>query len=223
MKVVVMGAQNVGKSTLVDQFIKEWPMYKRPEKTYRDTIKEKNLNLNMQGDKESQRAILNALVDEVQLASTSDNKHIIFDRCTVDNIAYTLWHFAKETEGFTPEFVMTCKDIAALSLKHVDLIFYVPARKEIPITPKEGRETSESFREEIDNIFSSLVESYEKNTGSFFPSEDCPAVIRLEGPPDMWIPQMKLYIKENGNCFGEEDGSLIDASNVVLDKDQQLF
>jgi thymidylate kinase len=223
MKIALIGAHCVGKSTLVEQFLKEWPMYKRPEKTYRDIIKEQNINLNMQGDKESQRAILNALVDEVQLASTSDDKHIIFDRCTVDNIAYTLWHYAKGTEGFTPEFVMTCKDIAALSLKHIDLIFYVPARKEIPLTPREGRETDEVFREEIDNIFDSLVNSYEKNTGAFFPSEDCPAVIRLEGPPDMRIPQIKLYIKENGNCFGEEDGSLIDASKVVLDGEQQPF
>jgi thymidylate kinase len=222
MRVVIMGAQNVGKSTLVEQFLKEWPMYKRPEKTYRDIIKEQNLNLNMQGDKESQRAILNALVDEVQLASTSDDKHIIFDRCPVDNIAYTLWHYAKGTDGFTPEFVMTCKDIAALSLKHIDLIFYVPARKEIPLISREGRETDEVFREEIDNIFDSLVNSYEKNTGAFFPSEDCPAVIRLEGPPDMRIPQIKLYIKENGNCFGEEDGSLIDASKVVLDGEEQF-
>jgi len=223
MKIVLIGAHSVGKSTLIEQFIKQWPMYKKPEKTYRDIIKEKNLNINMQGDKESQRAILNALVDEAQLASTSDDKHVIFDRCPVDNIAYTLWHYAKGTEGFTPEFVMTCKDIAALSLKHFDLIFYVPARKEIPITPREGRETNEAFREEIDNIFDSLVTSYEKNTKAFFPGEDCPAVIRLEGPPDMRIPQMSLYIKENGNCFGEEDGTLIDPSKVVLDGEEQPF
>ena len=223
MKIALIGAHSVGKSTLIEQFIKQWPMYKKPSKTYRDIIKEKNLNINMQGDKESQRAILNALVDEAQLASTSEDKHIIFDRCPVDNIAYTLWHYAKDSEGFTPEFVMTCKDIAALSLKHIDLVFYVPARKEIPITPREGRETNEAFREEIDNIFNSLVESYEKNTGAFFPKEDCPAVIRLEGPPDMRIPQMSLYIKENGNCFGEEDGTLIDPSKVVLDGEEQPF
>lgn len=214
MRIAISGAHCTGKSTLIDEFIKQWPMYKRPEKTYRDIIKEKKLDINMSGNKESQRAILNALVDEAQAASTSDQKHIIFDRCPVDNIVYTLWHYAKDTEGFTPEFVMTCKDIAALSLKHYDLIFYVPARKEIPITPREGRELDESYREEIDNIFESLVNSYEKNTGAFFPKEDCPAVIRLEGPPDMRIAQMKLYVKENGNCFGEADGSLIDVTKV---------
>ena len=212
MRIALMGAHNTGKTTLIKEFLQQWPMYKQPEKTYRNFIKEQNINLNKQGDKESQRAILNALVDEVQQASASEDKHIIFDRCPVDNMAYTLWHYAKDTPGFTPEFMIDCKTIAALSLKHIDVIFYLPVRKEIPIVEREGRETDEIYREEIDNIFDSLVTSYEKNTGAFFPLEDCPAVIRLEGPPDMRLPQMKLYIKDNGNGFGEEDGSLINIS-----------
>lgn len=223
MRIALIGAHNTGKSTLVENFIKQWPMYKRPEKTYRDIIKEKNLNINKQGDKESQRAILNALVDELQLASTSEDKHIIFDRCTIDNIAYSLWHYAKDTEGFSAEFIMDSKTIAALALKHIDVVFYLPVRKEIPITAREGREADPIYREEIDNIFDSLVESYEKATGAFFPSEDCPAVIRLEGPPDMWIPQMMLYIKPSGNMFGEEDGTLIDASKVRLEGEETPF
>ena len=214
MRIALIGAHNTGKSTLIENFLKQWPMYKRPEKTYRDIITEQNIKLNKEGDKESQKAILYALVDEVQLASANEDKYVIFDRCTVDNIAYTLWHYAKDTPGFSVEFVIDCKAIAALSLKLIDVIFYLPVRKEIPITPREGRETDEMYREEIDNLYDSLVESYEKNTGAFFPLEDCPAVIRLEGPPDMWIPQMKLYIKDNGRGYGEEDGSLIDTSQL---------
>lgn len=209
MRIALIGAQNTGKTTLVENFIKNWPMYKRPETTYRDLIKEKNLDVNKQGTRDSQRAILNALVDEVQLACAKEDKYIIFDRCTVDNIAYTLWHYAKQTEGFSVEYVIDSKAIAALTLKHLDIIFYVPVRKEIPIVQRDGRETDLVYREEIDNIFDALVESYEKQTKAFFPVEDCPAVIRLEGPPDTWIPQMTLYIKENGNSFAEEDGSLL--------------
>ena len=149
------------------------------------------------------------MVDEIQQACATDDKHIIFDRCTVDNIAYTLWHYDQDTPGFTREFVVDCQSIAALTLKHVDIIFYVPIRKEIPIVKREGREVDLAFREEIDNIFNALVGSYEANTKAFFPLEDCPAVIRLEGPPDMWVPQMKLYIKDNGNGYSEEDGSLL--------------
>lgn len=223
MRIALIGAHNTGKSTLIKNFIKEWPMYKQPLRTYRNIIAEQNIKLNKEGDQQSQKVILNALVDEIQLAAASENKHLIFDRCPVDNIAYSLWHYAKDTPGFNSEFIIDSKTIAALSLKMIDVIFYLPVRKEIPITQREGRESDPLYREEIDNIFASLVESYEKNTGAFFPREDCPAVIKLEGPPDMWIPQMKLYIKPNGNGYGEEDGSLIDASKVVLDNETCQF
>ena len=215
MKIALIGCQASGKSTLVKEFLQEWPMYKTPQTTYRDIIKEKKLPINKQATKESQREILNALVDEAQLASTSDDKYVIFDRCVVDNIAYTLWHYAKNTPSFDAEFVMDSKTIAAFALKHVDVIFYVPLRKEIPLTVKENREIDEVFREEIDNILESLITSYEKQTKAFFPTEDCPAVIRLDGPPDMRLQQMKLYIKANGNGYGEEDGSLLDVSDLV--------
>jgi thymidylate kinase len=211
LRIAFIGAQGVGKSTLIGELLKQWPMYKKPEKSYRDIIKEKNLTLNKEASKETQKIILNALVDEVQEAIKGDDKYLVFDRCVIDNIAYTLWHHGKNPDAFTSEFVIDCQTIAALSLKSFDVVFYVPARKEIPLVPKENRETEELFQEEIDNIFKALVNSYEKNTGAFFPKEDCPAVITLDGPPDMRLPQVKLYIKDNGNCYGEEDGSLLSA------------
>ena len=214
MRISFIGPQNSGKSTLINQFIEKWPMYKKPQTTYRDLIKEKNLPINKQGTKESQKEILNALVDELQLATASDEKHLIFDRCIIDNIAYTLWHYAKETPGFDAEFVIDSKTIATLALKYLDVIFYVPSRKEIPIEKKENRDTDEIFREEMSNIFESLVSSYEKNANAFFPREDCPAVIRLDGPPDMRLPQLELYIKPNGSGYSENDGSLIDVTQV---------
>jgi GTPase SAR1 family protein len=214
MKIAFMGAPNVGKSTLIENFLKQWPMYKKPKVTYRDLVKKENLSVNKNGTKESQKAILNALVDEAQQAVASEDRFIVFDRCVVDNIAFSLWHYAKETPGFTTEFIIDSKAIAAMALKYFDIIFYLPLRKEIPVEQKELRETDETFREEIDNIFASLVSSYEKNTKAFFPDEDCPAVIRLDGPADMRLPQLKLYIKDDGTGFGEQDGSLLDVSNL---------
>lgn len=214
MRIAFIGAPNVGKSTLIDNFILQWPMYQKPSVTYRDIVKEQKLPLNKLGTKDSQKAILNALVDEAQIASASDNKYIVYDRCIIDNIAFSLWHYAKGTEGFDSEFIVDSKNIASIALKYIDAIFYVPLRKEIPMESRENREADPVFREEIDNIFNALVESYEKNTNTFFPIEDCPPVIRLDGPPDMRLPQMRLYIKENGNGYGEEDGSLLDVSNL---------
>ena len=64
MKISIVGTSCMGKSTYIKDFLKEWPMYKTPEKTYRDVIKEKGLVINELGNEESQRIILNVLVDQ---------------------------------------------------------------------------------------------------------------------------------------------------------------
>lgn len=210
MKIAFIGPQSSGKTTLIENFLEKWPMYGRPEKTYRDLVKEKNLPLNKQGTAESQKEILNALVDEVQNAIGTGAEFLVFDRCVVDNIAYSLWHYAKGTEGFSTEFIIDSQHIANLTLKYYDIIFFVPAHSEIPLEQRDQREADESFRAEMDNIFRAIVASYEKRTGAIFPLEDCPAVISLEGPPDLRLAQIQLYLKENGRAYGEEESLIKD-------------
>jgi len=207
MKIAFIGTHCNGKTTLVEEFLQKWPMYKRPEKTYRDLIKEKNIPNNREGTEESQKIILNALIDEVQAAVATGNENLVFDRCVIDNIAYSLWLFDKEK--VSEQFIMDCKFLAVQTLKLLDIVFYLPLRDEIELSEKESRDTDPKYREEIDNIFTALVQSYEKQTGAFFPLEDCPAVIRLEGPPDLRCEQIRLYLKETGQPYNEQDGSLI--------------
>ncbi len=204
MRIAVIGTQNSGKSTLIKEFLKVWPMYKTPEKTYRDIIKERKIKNNKEGDSESQKIILNALIDEVQQAK---GDFLIFDRCVIDNIAYTLWLNAHDK--VSNSFVLDTKFLALQTLKLFDIIFYLPLHSSIPLKEKDQRDPDPVFREEIDNIFRALVVSYEKQTGAFFPLEDCPAVITLEGPPDLRCDQIRLYLKENGKFFTDEDGSLL--------------
>lgn len=204
MRVAIIGAQNSGKSHLINEFLKRWPMYKTPERTYRDIIKSRNIKINQEGDETSQKAILNALIDEVQQAQ---GDFLIFDRCVIDNIAYSLWLNAHDK--VSDKFVMDTKFLAHQTLKLFDILFYVPLREEIKIQEKDNRDIDPQFRKEIDNIFRALVTSYEQSTGAFFPLEDCPAVITLEGPPDLRCEQIRLYLKDDGKFFGEEDGSLL--------------
>lgn len=207
MKIAFIGTQCNGKSTLVKEFREKWPMYKQPEKTYRNLIIEKKIKNNKNGTEESQKAILNALVDEVILATATEEKHIVFDRCVIDNIAYTLW--LNEKGKVSDEFVMDSRQVALETVKMYDIIFYLPLREEIKIEKRKGREIDPVYRQEIDNIFKALVTSYERNSGIFFPVRDCPAVITLEGPADLRCEQIRLYLKETGVPYGEEDGSLI--------------
>lgn len=213
MRVAFCGAGAVGKSTLIEGMIQQWPMYKRPSRTYRDIINEQGLIVNKESTTEVQKNILSALVEEAQLAAASGDEFVVFDRCVVDNIVYSLWHAGHGTEGFDEKFLRESRAIAIAALNYYDIIFYIPARNEIPLTPRENRETDMVFREEIDNIFKALVTSYEDQKAAFFPINNCPAVIELMGPPDLRLPQLKLYLKENGRAYGEEDGSLISEVN----------
>lgn len=207
MKIAFIGTHCNGKTSLIEEFLEKWPMYKRPEKTYRDLIKEKGVLNNKEGTEESQKIILNALIDEVQAAVATGEENLVFDRCVVDNLAYSLWLYNKDK--VSDQFIMDCKFLSLQTLKLLDIIFYLPLRDEIKLVEKADRDSDPKYREEIDHIFSALVQSYEKQTGAFFPLEDCPAVIRLDGPPDLRCEQIRLYLKETGQPYNEQDGSLI--------------
>jgi hypothetical protein len=207
MKIAFIGTQCNGKSTLVDQFLKRWPMYKLPDLSYRKKLKTGKLKGNEEGTEESQKAILNAIIDDAQKAIVEGNEFLVFDRCVIDNIAYSLW--LNDRGKVSDEFIIDSRLIAIEAVKMFDIVFYLPLREEIKIVPRKGRATDPVYRQEIDNIFRALVGTYEKNLGIFFPKSDCPAVITLDGPPDLRIEQIPLYIKPNGKFYGEEDGSLL--------------
>ena len=42
MRIGISGSINVGKTTLVNDFLRAWPNYKTPESSYRDILKSKN-------------------------------------------------------------------------------------------------------------------------------------------------------------------------------------
>jgi hypothetical protein len=207
MKIAFMGTQCNGKSTLIKEFCKRWPMYKEVKSTYRKLIKTGKITNNEDGTAESQKAILNSIIDDTQKAIAKENDFLVFDRCVIDNIVYSLW--LNEKGKVSDEFIMDTKHIAYEAIKVFDIIFYLPLREEITIVPKKGRALDPVYRQEIDNLFRAVVGTYEKSAGIFLPKEDCPAVITLEGPPDLRIEQIPMYIKPSGKFFDEEDGSLL--------------
>ncbi len=207
MKIAFMGTQCNGKSTLIKGFLKKWPMYKEVKSSYRKLIKTNKVQHNEEGTEESQKVILNAIIDDTQHAIAKGDEFLVFDRCVIDNIVYSLW--LNEKGKVSDEFIMDTKRVAYEAIKAFDIIFYIPLREEITIVPKKGRALDPVYRQEIDNLFRAVVGTYEKSAGIFFPKEDCPAVITLEGPPDLRIEQIPMYIKPSGKFFDEEDGSLL--------------
>ncbi len=101
MRIAISGAQCMGKSTLIKDFLAEWVNYKSPEKTYRDVLVEKGLPHSSSTTKESQQAILDFMVK--QLEGTRKSDKIVFDRCPLDNLVYSMWayhHSCKPLMGY---------------------------------------------------------------------------------------------------------------------------
>ena len=53
MRIAISGTANIGKSTLIQDFLQEWPNYGFEIKTYRDILSEKQLPHSKKTTKES--------------------------------------------------------------------------------------------------------------------------------------------------------------------------
>lgn len=210
MRITVCGTACVGKSTFIKDFLAKWPMYKTPEKSYRDLAREGKIVLNKQGSKESQRAILDFFCDQIIQYKRTDN--IIYDRGLIDNFAYSLWLNAKKPEEVDDLFMEQCIQIMKNSLQFYDIIFFIPLSEKYPIeiVPDENREIDPVFREEIDNILKATFNDYWNRKKNIFPKENCPAVIELFGSREERLKMAELYINNDGSCYGEEDSLVKD-------------
>lgn len=208
MKIAISGTACTGKTTYINDFLKKWTMFETCSTSYREVLKEKNLPHSSNGTEDSQRLILNYLVD--QAIESSKKEHIIMDRCVLDNFVYTSWLFlnGKVSEKFLEE----SRTLTRETLKLYDIIFFIPLTKVAPVKLVEDslRDSDPVYREEIDNIFKAYMGSYLKSDGKVFPSEDCPAVIEIFGNPQERIKLTELYLTEEGKPFGEDQSLISD-------------
>jgi predicted ATPase len=210
MKIAVVGTQCIGKSTFIKDFLDKWSMYSTPTKTYRDVVKERNISINKLGSEESQQIILDFLVDQATQYSKSDN--VIFDRCILDNLAYSSWlHLNGKV---SEKFLDTSRIIVRESLKLFDIIFFLPITKTSPVSLVEDgvRDTDPVYREEIDNIFKAFYQSYLQADGRVFPKDDTPAFIEIFGNQVERVALTSLYLTDLGTAYGEKESLLSDLS-----------
>jgi predicted ATPase len=215
MKIAVIGTANTGKTTYVNDFLKKWPMYTSPAKSYREILKEKNLPHSKDSTEDTQKLILDFLIDQATEFSKKDN--VILDRCVLDCLAYTTWLCLNEK--VSEKFLDQQRIIVRETLKLYDVLFFIPLTKAAPIDIQDDgfRNTDPIFREEIDNIFKVFQESYHKGDGRVFPKDDTPAVIEMFGSPEERIKMTEFYITEDGKAYGENDSLL----NEVIGATQQ--
>ena len=211
MRIAICGTANVGKSTLIQDFLKEWDMYGREVKTYRDILNEKKLPHSKNTTKETQKVILDYMVETLKEFKKDDK--VIFDRCPLDNLVYSMWAMSQEGNDIDEDFIDECIPIVKESMKYLDLIFFIPITKFNEVTVEENgiRETDVTYIKEIDNFFKVLQRHYHEHPqdNPFFPRDDSPALIEVFGSPQERMQMVKLYIDAEGDVIGSDGGSEI--------------
>jgi hypothetical protein len=216
MKIAISGTQCIGKSTFVNDFLKKWPMYRTAGTDCTTVIKNNTVKHSQESTEETQDLILNHLVDQALSCSKTD--HVLFDRCVLDNLAYTTWLCLKEK--INPKYLEKVVPIIRETIKLYDIIFLLPITKVSPVNLVDNgtRDIDPVFREEIDNIFKAFCESYHKHDKKIFDPSDSPAIIEIFGKPEERIKMAEFYVNENGNMYGEDE-SLI---HVPLEFNKEL-
>ena len=211
MRIAICGTSNIGKSTLIKDFLNEWNMYGREVERYRDILNAKGLPHSKNTTKESQKAILDYMVKTLKEFKKGDK--VIFDRCPLDNLVYSMWAMSQEDNDIDEDFVDECIPIVRESLRNLDIIFFIPITKFNKVKVEENgiRETDEKYIKEIDNFFKVLQRHYHEHPqdNPFFPRDDTPALIEVFGDEQERMQMIRLYIDAEGDIIGGDGGSEI--------------
>lgn len=209
MRIALSGCANSGKTTLLSHFLQKWPMYTTPVKTYRDIITEKKLDHSSKTSDVTQLMILDWMLQEMK--KHPQGSHIIYDRCPLDNLVYTLQGnvrglISDATTAATISFVRE-------SMKDLDIIFWLKYNPKIKIMNDGFRDFDEEYIKETDAFFATLFDQYMENLESdvFLPKDDCPLIFCIDETFST-IDDRLMLIGE----FLDKDGNLIETENSVL-------
>lgn len=207
MRVAVTGTACVGKSTFIHDFLKNWDgVYTKPDTSYRDILQEKGLDHSKRTTKETQQVILDFMVDQ-HMKYTRDD-HVIFDRCPIDNIAYSLYSYDKNLSDIDEEFIESCVPLVKESMRFLDIIFYIPYDASVKIEDNGSRETDPEYIQQVDAILRQIEYQSLQPSSVFFHTDDRPAIIQITGQPRERIRQASMYITDDGDTYGEQDSEI---------------
>jgi len=214
MRIAFSGTGNSGKSTMVKSFLHTWEQYETPEKTYRDILVEEDLSHSTETTTATQNKILDFMIDQV--TSYSKDSKVVYDRCPLDNLAYTIWCNEKKKDGFTREFVSKQINLMKESMRCLDIIFLCRFDVNQKVQDDGFRETNVEFILEVDNIFNSFFQQYTQNPEAdiFFPKGDSPAVIELPHKAQERIDLVHQYVGDDGTLIDDEPSILGDVDKL---------
>lgn len=156
----VCGTQNVGKSTfivdLLDRFRGTSQEFVQVGCDYRDRIQQLGLRINRDGDLESQRAIMDCLLQQAEELKSREKGNFVSDRTPIDALVYTLW--LKENRpnlGITKDDIEAMRQQVLRSIDAYDAIVFLDLDRcgSVQVVDDQFRDTDLDYRFHIDCDF----------------------------------------------------------------------
>lgn len=212
MRIAFSGAACTGKTTTIEAFLRKWPSYKLIQSDYRRLIKKTNGH-SSKATKKNQEQILDIML--LESIGYTPHDRVVFDRCPLDNVIYSLWCYDKGIKGFTEKFIKESIEKVRESMRHLDIIFICTRDMMPPIVSNGVRDTNPVYVDEINTLFKTALKQTEKGVeySPFFPKDDSPGLINIHGTTEERNAQIALYVTDDGNAFGE-DQSLINVDEL---------
>jgi predicted ATPase len=206
MRIAISGCAASGKTTTIQHFLQKWPNYTLINSDYRKIIKDKKHSKNT--TPKLQREILDILCKEAEPYTLHQN--VIFDRCPIDNLVYSMWCYGNNVKGFDDKFIEESILKVRKSMSYFDVVFICTRDIMPPIESNGVRETDKEYVEETDNLFKAILSKYKKGaeTLPFLEKDNAPAIIDIYGQPHERIAQIALYVTEEGGMYGENESLL---------------
>jgi len=188
MRIAVSGTHFMGKSTLIEGFIKNHPDYKFEIEPYYKLQDEGVMELSLEPSLDSFKEQIDYSIR--RLNEYANEPNIIFDRCPVDFIAYAMYIADQESMDINEsEISERFLDVKA-ALENIDLIVFLPITEEYLI---KYSEENPSYRKAVDKCFKKI---YRDDICDIFPRHNHPRIIEL------WGDRM-MRIKKLENCISE--------------------
>lgn len=211
MRIAFSGPACTGKTTTLNAFLNKWQNYKTPDISYRSLIEKNKHSKNT--DKKLQKKILQFMVDQQKQYNLHDC--VVYDRCGLDNIVYSIWCHDKGKKGFSKQFIDESIELVKESMRSLDIIFLSLRDLMGPVENNNVREVDPTFIAETDNIFRAIYSQlHTSGTSPFFPSNDSPALIEIKGSTEERIDLIGMYVNPDGNMYGEEQ-SLVNMDEIA--------
>lgn len=204
MRIAISGTAGQGKTTVIKDFLAVWNMYSTPAKSYRDIIVEKNLQHSSNTTQETQQAVLDFMVEQLQ--STDENSNIIFDRCPLDNVVYSMWMHGQDSKKISSKFIDDSIKKMQKSMKAIDIIFWIPYSESIAIADDAMRDTNVEYIKDIDAIFKEIyMQSIYNEDFNLMVKGERPPIIPIHGSRQNRIMMIADYIDLQGGSVEPDE------------------